>query len=178
MIKRITKFLLSLALGALLSACASHPTKPSVQPGPAAASAPAAAGAQAGAAPQAGLAANPLNNPNSILSKRSVYFDFDKSDIKPQFKPLIEAHAKYLIAHPGAHITIQGNTDERGSTEYNVALGQRRADAVMNLMKDLGVPGSQMEAISFGKEKPRALGHDEAAWAQNRRDDIVYDKEQ
>jgi len=178
MIKRIGKFLLALALAALLAACASHQPKPSAQSGPAAASAPPATAAQSGRAPQAAVGVNPLTNPNSILSKRSVYFDFDKSDIKPEFKPLIEAHAKYLMDHPGAHITIQGNTDERGSTEYNIALGQRRAEAVMNMMKELGVPGGQMEAISFGKEKPRALGHDKAAWAQNRRSDIVYDKEQ
>jgi peptidoglycan-associated lipoprotein len=123
-------------------------------------------------------AVNPLVDPANILSKRSIYYDYDKYDIKPEFKPLIEAHAKYLRDHQGANVAIQGNTDERGSTEYNIALGQRRSAAVMNMMKLLGVPERQMEAISFGKEKPKALGHDEASWAQNRRSDIVYNKEQ
>jgi peptidoglycan-associated lipoprotein len=123
-------------------------------------------------------AVNPLVDPANILSKRSIYYDYDKYDIKPEFKPLIEAHAKYLRDNQGANVTIQGNTDERGSTEYNIALGQRRSAAVMNMMKLLGVPERQMEAISFGKEKPKALGHDEASWGENRRSDIVYNKEQ
>jgi peptidoglycan-associated lipoprotein len=119
-------------------------------------------------------AINPLRDPNSPLSKRSVYFDFDSFVVPDQYKPLIEAHAHYLQEHPQAHITIQGNTDERGSREYNIALGQKRADAAKRMMTLLGARDSQIETVSFGKEKPKALGHDEAAWAENRRDDIVY----
>jgi peptidoglycan-associated lipoprotein len=89
---------------------------------------------------------------------------------------LIEAHAKYVRDHSGARIAIQGNCDERGSREYNIALGQRRSQGVANVMKLLGVPERQMEAVSFGEEKPRALGHDEASWAENRRSDIVYQR--
>ena len=117
---------------------------------------------------------NPLKDPANILSKRSVYFDFDSSEIKDQYKPLIEAHGKYLGGTRAARMTIQGNCDERGSREYNLALGQRRADAVKKVMLLLGANDSQIETVSFGKEKPKNAGHDEAAWAENRRDDIVY----
>jgi peptidoglycan-associated lipoprotein len=119
-------------------------------------------------------AGNPLHNPNSILSKRSVYFDFDSFVVKDEYKPLVEAHARYLQSHPDARMTIQGNTDERGSREYNIALGQKRADAVKRMMVLLGAGDNQIETVSFGKEKPKNPGHDEAAWAENRRDDIVY----
>ena len=177
MIKYLGKFALPLVLIASLAACASQQTQKSAAPAPVSAPKPVAS-PQVRPAPASAVAMNPLNDPHNILYQRSVYFDFDKSDIKAEFKPLIEAHAKYLRAHAGAKITVQGNTDERGSTEYNIALGQRRADAVVNMMKLLGVPAKQMEAVSFGKEKPKALGHDEAAWAQNRRSDIVYDRTQ
>lgn len=115
-----------------------------------------------------------LNDPNSPLAKRSVYFDFDSFIVKDEYRGTVEAHAHYLQSHPGRHVAIQGNTDERGGSEYNLALGQKRAEAVRRALSLLGVPDSQMEAVSFGKEKPRALGHDEAAWAENRRVDIVY----
>jgi peptidoglycan-associated lipoprotein len=117
---------------------------------------------------------NPLKDPNNILSKRSVYFDYDKYIVKPEFRALIEAHAKYLASHPSASIKLEGNSDERGSREYNLALGQKRAVAVKQVMNALGVTDKQIETISYGKEKPRALGHDEASWSQNRRADIVY----
>ena len=115
-----------------------------------------------------------LNNPNSPLAKRSVYFDFDKYDVSSQYTSLLQAHAQYLQAHPQRHILIQGNTDERGTAEYNLALGQKRAQAVLQALEADGVPASQMEAVSLGKEKPMAQGHDEASWAQNRRADIIY----
>lgn len=109
-----------------------------------------------------------------ILAKRSVYFDFDSYIVKDEFKPLVEAHAQYLGSHKVGKIAIQGNADERGGSEYNLALGQKRAEAVRKSLALLGVPDAQMEAVSFGKEKPKALGHDEASWAENRRADIVY----
>ena len=121
-----------------------------------------------------GSTMSPLNDPNNILSKRSVYFDYDSFVVKDEYKPLVEAHARWLQAHPDARMTIQGNTDERGSHEYNIALGQKRADAVKRMMVLLGASDSQIETVSFGKEKPKNPGHDEAAWAENRRDDIVY----
>ena len=118
-----------------------------------------------------------LKDPNNILSKRIVYFDFDKSNIKPEFQALIAAHAAFLKKYPNARVVLQGNTDERGSPEYNMALGQRRADAVKQALEVLGVNDNQIETISFGEEKPAALGHDEAAWKLNRRTVIVYQGE-
>ena len=117
---------------------------------------------------------NPLRDPNNILSKRSVYFDFDSYVVRDEFKPLVEAHARYLQSNRNARMTIQGNADERGSHEYNLALGQRRADAVKRMMTLIGATDGQVETVSFGKEKPRNSGHDEVAWAENRRDDMVY----
>lgn len=115
-----------------------------------------------------------LNNPNGPLAKRSVYFDFDQYTVKDEYQPLLQAHAQYLKSHPNRHVLIQGNTDERGTSEYNLALGQKRAEAVRQVLSTLGVPNSQMEAVSLGKEKPLATGHDESAWSQNRRADLVY----
>lgn len=117
---------------------------------------------------------DPLNDPKGILAQRSVYFDFDNYTIKEEFKPVIEAHGKYLTSNKARKIVIQGNADERGGSEYNLALGQKRAEAVRHALAALGEPDSQMEAISYGKEKPQGLGHDEASWSQNRRSDIVY----
>lgn len=117
---------------------------------------------------------DPLNDPKGILAKRSVYFDFDSYIVKDEFKPVVEAHAKYLVANKGRKVLIQGNTDERGGREYNLALGQKRAEAVRKSLALLGVPEGQMEAVSLGKEKPKATGSDEASWAENRRSDIVY----
>jgi peptidoglycan-associated lipoprotein len=119
-------------------------------------------------------AGDPLNDPNSILSRRSVYFDYDSNVVKDEFKPLVSAHAKHLSTARTEKVTIQGNTDERGSREYNLALGQRRADAVKQMMTLLGAPASQIETVSFGEEKPRAQGSNEQAYAENRRADIVY----
>ncbi len=119
-------------------------------------------------------AADPLNDPNSPLAKRSVYFDFDSYTVKPDYQGMLGAHAKYLGANKGRKILIQGNTDERGTSEYNLALGQKRAEAVRRSLASMGVPDAQMEAVSLGKEKPKATGHDEASWAENRRADINY----
>ena len=132
------------------------------------------AGADARSAGQQSVTANPLKDPNNILSKRSVYYDFDKSDVKSEYKPMVDAHAKYLTGNKGAKVAVQGNGDERGSREYNIALGSRRADSVRKMMNVLGVPDSQIETVSFGEEKPRAACHDESCWKENRRSDIVY----
>lgn len=117
---------------------------------------------------------DPLNDPAGVLAKRSVYFDYDSYAIKNEFKSVVEAHSNYLNGHKDRKIIIQGNTDERGGTEYNLALGQKRAEALRKAFSMLGVTDNQMEAVSFGKEKPRATGSDEASWAENRRADIVY----
>jgi peptidoglycan-associated lipoprotein len=109
------------------------------------------------------------------LDKNSVYFDYDKFDIKPEYHAVIEEHAKYLRANSSMRARIEGNADERGSREYNVALGQKRAEAVMKTMGLLGVPANRMEAVSYGEEKPRRTGHDEASHAENRRGDLVFE---
>jgi len=117
---------------------------------------------------------NELKDPGNILSRRGVFFAFDSYVVEDQYRALVEAHARYLVGHPGARMTLQGHTDERGTHEYNIALGQRRADAVKRMMLLLGANEAQIEAVSFGKENPRNPGHDEAAWAENRRVDIIY----
>ncbi len=117
---------------------------------------------------------DPLDDPKGVLANRSVYFDFDSYVVRDDGKPVVENHAAYLVKNKARSILIQGNTDERGGAEYNLALGQKRAEAVRKAMTTLGVPESQIEAVSLGKEKPKASGSNEEAWAQNRRADIVY----
>lgn len=118
--------------------------------------------------------AGSLTDPSSILSKRSIFYDYDKYDVKPEFRALVEAHAKYLREHRDMKMLIQGNTDERGGREYNIALGQRRSDGVKRMLILLGALEDQVESVSLGEEKPREPGSSEAAWSQNRRSDILY----
>ncbi|HTN28004.1 MAG TPA: peptidoglycan-associated lipoprotein Pal [Burkholderiales bacterium] len=118
-----------------------------------------------------------LTDPSSPLSKRSIYFDYDRYDVKEEYRPLVELHARYLRDNQQMKMLIQGNTDERGSREYNLALGQRRSEAIKRMMMLMGVKENQLEAVSLGEEKPKAEGHDEAAWAQNRRGDLLYSGE-
>ena len=122
------------------------------------------------------VAVDPLNDPKSPLALRSVYFDFDSFVIEEKYRATVEAHGKFLLndRNKSRKVTIQGNADERGGSEYNLALGQKRAEAVRRAIRLMGVPEAQLEAVSLGKEKPKALGHDEAAWAENRRADLVY----
>ena len=108
------------------------------------------------------------------LAKKSIYFDYDSYVVKDEFRPTVENNGKYLNTNRGRKLIIQGNTDERGGSEYNLALGQKRAEAVRKQLALVGVPEAQMEAVSLGKEKARATGHDEAAWAENRRADFLY----
>ncbi len=122
-----------------------------------------------------GLAA--LKDPKSILSRRTIYFDYDSFVVKDEFKPLVEAHARFLLGNPNMKMLIQGSADERGSREYNLALGQKRADAVRRALTLLGAKDSQIEAVSLGEESPKNPGHDEAAWAENRRGDMLYSGE-
>ena len=116
----------------------------------------------------------PWNDPQSPLYQRSVYFDLNEYTVQTKYQKTLSAHADYLKVNPKQKIIIQGNTDERGTAEYNLALGQRRSDAVRKSLNLMGVSDDQMEAVSFGKEKPKAEGDNEAAWAENRRADIAY----
>lgn len=117
---------------------------------------------------------NELTDPKSKLAQRSIYFDLDKYDVKDEYRDLVAAHAKYLVAHKGFKVLLQGNTDERGSREYNLSLGQKRAEAVKRSLSLLGVSEDQIESVSLGEEKPKNPEHDDAAWAENRRADILY----
>jgi peptidoglycan-associated lipoprotein len=116
----------------------------------------------------------PWNDPSSPLFQRSVYFDLNEYTVQTKYQKQLSAHASFLKANPKQKVIIQGNTDERGTAEYNLALGQRRSDAVRKSLNLMGVSDDQMEAVSFGKERPKAEGDNEAAWAENRRADIVY----
>ena len=122
-------------------------------------------------------ASDPRKAPGSLLGERSVYFDFDRFEVKDSYTPMLQAHAAYLKQRTAAKVVVQGNTDERGSREYNLALGQKRAEAVRRALDVLGVTEAQIEAVSFGEEKPRQEGENEEAWAANRRADIVYGDE-
>jgi peptidoglycan-associated lipoprotein len=117
---------------------------------------------------------DPLNDPSSPLAKRSIYFDFDSYTVRDEYRGTIDAHARYLVSNTNRKVIVQGNTDDRGSREYNLALGQKRAEAVRKALVALGVADAQVEAVSFGEEKPRAAGSDEASWAENRRADLAY----
>ena len=115
-----------------------------------------------------------LSDPKSLLSRRSVFFEYDSNVVRDEFRPMIQAHARFLLDNPKLRVTIQGNTDERGSREYNLALGQKRSEAVRRALASLGVSDSQVEAVSFGEEKPKSTGTDDAAFAENRRADLAY----
>ena len=173
-------FSTAIAASIFLSACSSTPVSTAA---PAKADAPAAMAAAPAAAVVAAAPANkvvttplaPYLDPKNALSQqRSAYFDFDKYVLKPEASDMLALHGKYLAANPGVKIRIEGNTDEAGGEEYNLALGQRRAQAVVTALKIYGVKDTQMEAVSFGKTKPKATGHDAASHAENRRADLAY----
>lgn len=163
------KILFSAIVLALLTACASKEAKQE---------------SQQTTAPEMGVAQGKLqtfgNQPTpkptaqAMPSERSIYFDFDKSIVKDQYRSVVQANGQYLVDNASARITIQGNCDERGSREYNLGLGQRRADSVKRALMALGASASNIETVSFGKEKPRCTEHDESCWSRNRRTDIVY----
>lgn len=178
---RLTSVATVSAAALFLAACASTPLEEK-KPAPVAERPAAAAPAPAPAPDPRAVARvdttpkaiDPLNDPNSPLSKRSVFFDFDQFVVKSEFTPTVEAHGRFLVANKNRRITIEGNADERGSREYNLALGQKRAEAVKSRLTLLGVADGQIETVSLGEEKPRATGSTEQAWAENRRADIVY----
>lgn len=164
------------ALVAVLAACSSQPPAPEQQPSGVESRTPNAGNtAPVNTGTVDPLAA--LKDPRSPLSKREVFFDFDSFAIRDEYRSLIEAHARFLVANPKLKILIQGNADERGSREYNLALGQKRAEALKKALQLLGVREDQIEAVSLGEEKPRSHEQTEEGWAQNRRDDILYSGE-
>ena len=173
MIKSLT---ITLIAAAALAACSSTPleTKAPVTTATAApATPPAANTAQSKVAT---VTLDPLDDPNSQLAARSIYFAYDDFTIDPKYQPLVQAHGKFLQAHPAVQIRVEGNADERGSHEYNLALGDKRAQIVAKQLELMGAKAAQVEAVSYGEERPKSEGHDEAAWAENRRADIRYVK--
>lgn len=129
-----------------------------------------ASGAMTGGA----FAGSALDDPSSPLSKRVIYFEFDSAEIRAEYRDLITAHAQYLAQNPGMSVVLEGHADERGSREYNLALGERRAKSVERLMAVQGVGGQQLQVVSFGEERPAAMGHDDSAWNLNRRVELIY----
>ena len=129
-----------------------------------------------GAGVTTGTVMDPFNPQSPLARDRSVYFEFDSYTVPEQYRRVVEMHASWLGTHTDHNVRIEGNADARGGSEYNLALGQRRSDAVARMMMLLGVNAAQIEAISFGKERPRALGHTEADYAENRRADVVYQR--
>lgn len=177
------RVLIGFATMALLAACASKDPAPTqvFEPTP-------VTNSGTGGAPTTGTTIStpitgtsgridPLKDSGNILSRRVVYFDYDTDVVKSEYADLIQAHANYLSQNRNRRVRLEGHADERGSREYNMALGQRRSNAVRKAASALGVGSDRMETISFGEDKPKASGHDEASWAQNRRVEIVYDGE-
>ncbi|WP_150047183.1 MULTISPECIES: peptidoglycan-associated lipoprotein Pal [Methylomonas] len=115
-----------------------------------------------------------FSDPNNPLSKQVIYFELDSSQVKQEFVPVVAAHAQYLASHPNQHVILAGHADERGSSEYNIALGEQRAKAVERMMRAQGVTAGQLEIVSYGEEKPASAGHDESAWQMNRRVEVGY----
>ena len=115
-----------------------------------------------------------FSDPNNPLSKRTIYFMLDSSQVQQDFVPVIAAHARYLLANPSQHVVLEGNGDERGSREYNIALGEQRSKTVAGMLIAQGVSESQLSIVSYGEEKPVAMGHDESAWELNRRVELAY----
>lgn len=192
MIRRICPFALIalLALGGCATAPSQEPgagvTEPTTEEEAAAAEAEAAEEAEAGTAegvtaagaadcpPTCDFARDAIDDPGSQLSDRTIYFAFDSSRVEEEYMPIIERHAAYLTQYPDVEVRLEGHTDERGSREYNVGLGARRADSVGQLLQAYGVAGGQIETVSYGEEVPAVDGHNEEAWAKNRRVELVY----
>lgn len=169
--------IIALLAAGVLAGCSSVPlenTAGTEQNGPASTAQGDTNQGTAGASDVKTVEVDPLTDPNSPLAQKSVYFDLDSYAVASSYDKMLSAHADYLTKHPARSIVIEGNTDERGSSEYNLALGQKRSEAVAAKLRLLGVPASKMEAVSFGKEKPIAQGSNEEAWAKNRRADIRY----
>ena len=179
------KMLLGVGIIVLLGACASKDPVPTIVEdrtpvtgsGTTTTTTPTTSGTQTTPVTGTSGRPDPLNDPNNVLSKRVVYFDYNTDNVKPEFASVIQAHASYLSQNGNRKVRLEGHADERGSREYNMALGQRRSNAVRKATSVLGVANERMETISFGEDKPKANGRDEASFAQNRRVEIVYDGE-
>ncbi len=186
--KQLWKLILAVSAAATLAACSSTPdtaTKiedrttavgsTTAQNGGASTSGVGSTASTGGSTMQGGASgANPLKDPRNPLSRREIFYDYDSFTVKDEYKPLLEAHAAYLKNNRNARIKVEGNTDERGSREYNLALGQKRSESVKRVLTLLGVNDGQIDTVSFGEEKPRNPASNEAAYSENRRCDLTY----
>lgn len=155
----------------LLTGC---PSQPIEEQEPDAAVEESAGAGTSGLSGRSGYAAADLNDPSSPLYQRVIYFDYDSSDIQSQFIDILRAHASYLSSSSGASVTLEGHTDERGTREYNLALGDHRADTVRRYLLAEGVPDGRVQTMSYGEERPADPGHTESSWALNRRVELIY----
>lgn len=174
---RMTRLLILLLVSAVLAACAGkkpkpEDTAPDTVPGTERTTGAETAGTEQGT----GFSGHVLDNPDpdNDLYKKVIHFDFDSSNIKSEYRRIVQAHGEYLASHPRAQVTLEGHADERGSREYNLGLGERRADAVAELLQAYGASGDQITRVSYGEEQPVANCHDESCWWQNRRVEIIY----
>ena len=178
--KRLTRVALVTAVAAILSAC--EGTTGTVEEDPQAGATPVPVetgtmdqgASTTGVGTDQGMAGNPLDDPASLLATRTIFFEFDSSEIQAQDRETINAHGDYLRTNPGASITLEGHADERGTREYNVALGERRATSVRDMMLFAGASEQQIRTISYGEERPAAEGQSESAWSLNRRVEVIY----
>ena len=162
---------------AALAACSSTPIDtPQAPVTTATPTLPSGSSSSAATSSVATVTIDPLDDPKGTLAGRSVYFAYDDFSVDPKYQPLIQAHGQYIGTHGAAQIRVEGNTDERGSREYNLSLGDKRAQIVAKQLVLMGAKQGQIEAVSYGEERPKSEGHDEAAWAENRRADIRYVK--
>ena len=175
--KNISRLTLSLLALALLAGCGSTPTSEQAGAGVEDRNPSAVSTGPVGSGTTDPYSLAALKDPKSPLSKRSIYFDYDSYVVKDEFKPLLEQHAKFLARNGQMKMLIQGNADERGSREYNLALGQKRAEAVKKALLLLGAKEAQLESVSLGEEKPACMEQTESCWAQNRRGDMLYSGE-
>jgi len=170
------RFLLALAIVGTLSACKTTEPEPEPEPVTETKPAPVVEEAITIAAPDARdyTDARNFDNSESLLSKRVVYFDFDKSEVKAEYRPIVAAHAAYIASHRSARVTLEGHADERGTREYNLGLGERRGNAVSGLLSAAGAMGGQLDVVSYGEERPVCRVSDEDCWQKNRRVEIIY----
>jgi len=170
--KSAWRLILALMIALTLAACQTTPDEPEPTPEPE----PPKTDVDTSAAPDPHDYTDSRNfdNPESLLSKRIIYFDFDKSTVRPEFRGIVSAHAAYAAANSSARVTLEGHADERGTREYNLGLGERRGNAVSGLMSAQGSRGSQLTVVSYGEERPTCRVSDDDCWSQNRRVEIVY----
>lgn len=173
----MTKKMIVLAAFLAAAGCAHQAVKPNAGPDASGSGTGAGAGAQSNGAGQGSASGQSMSGASSAQSlSHTVHFAFNSSAVDGDNKAIVKANAQYMLAHPNAHVRLEGNTDERGTEEYNLALGWRRAKSVKSMMEVLGVPAGRISTISYGKDHPVAMGHDSAAWAKNRRVDFDYNQ--